>query len=38
LNLPVPALSAFALSPDQQRRRLLATLVEWVLSSPARNR
>jgi class 3 adenylate cyclase/predicted ATPase len=34
LNLPLPAeYPPFALSPEQQRRRLLATLVEWVLGS-----
>jgi len=32
LNLP-PAYPPSALAPDQQRRRLLATLVEWVLGS-----
>jgi predicted ATPase len=32
LNLPLSATySPFPLSPEQQRRRLLATLVEWVL-------
>jgi class 3 adenylate cyclase/tetratricopeptide (TPR) repeat protein len=34
LNLPLPPeYPPSALSPDQQRRRLLATLVEWVLGS-----
>ena len=34
LNLPVPpGYATSALSPEQQRRRLLATLVEWVLGS-----
>jgi class 3 adenylate cyclase/tetratricopeptide (TPR) repeat protein len=34
LNLPVPArYLPSALPPEQQRRRLLATLVEWVLSA-----
>jgi len=34
LNLPPPAeYSPLALSPEQQRRLLLATLVEWVLGS-----
>jgi predicted ATPase len=34
LNLPLPArYPPLSLSPEQQRRRLLATLVEWVLSS-----
>jgi class 3 adenylate cyclase len=34
LNLPLPAeYRPSALSPEQQRRRLLATLVEWVLGS-----
>ena len=34
LNLPLPSqYPPSALSPDQQRRRLLATLVEWVLGS-----
>jgi class 3 adenylate cyclase/tetratricopeptide (TPR) repeat protein len=34
LNLVVPPeYPALALSPEQQRRRLLATLVEWVLGS-----
>jgi predicted ATPase len=36
LNLPLPAeYPSSTLSPEQQRRRLLATLVEWVLG-PAR--
>jgi hypothetical protein len=34
LNLPVPArYLPSPLSPEQQRRRLLATLVEWVLGA-----
>ena len=34
LNLPLPAeYPPSTLSPEQQRRRLLATLVEWVLGS-----
>src|SRR5258708_38047595 len=34
LNLPLPPeYPPSALAPDQQRRRLLATLVEWVLGS-----
>jgi class 3 adenylate cyclase len=34
LNLPIPAnYPPLALSPEQQRRRLLATLVEWVLGA-----
>jgi class 3 adenylate cyclase len=34
LNLPTPAkYPALALSPDQQRRRLLAMLVEWALGA-----
>ena len=34
MNLPLPPhYPPSLLSPDQQRRRLLATLVEWVLSS-----
>ena len=34
LNLPIPAnYPALALSPEQQRRRLLATLVEWALGT-----
>jgi class 3 adenylate cyclase/tetratricopeptide (TPR) repeat protein len=34
LNLPLPAkYSPLPLSPEQQRRRLLATLVEWVLGA-----
>jgi class 3 adenylate cyclase len=34
LNLPLPpGYPTLALSPEQQRRRLLATLVEWVLGS-----
>src|SRR5260370_18547810 len=34
LNLVIsPEYPALALSPEQQRRRLLATLVEWVLGS-----
>ena len=34
LNLPLPPeYSASPLSPEQQRRRLLATLVEWVLGA-----
>ena len=34
LNLPLPAnYPPSALSPEQQRRRLLATLVEWVLGA-----
>src|SRR5262249_20814058 len=34
LNLPIPAKSPpLLLSPDQERRRLLATLVEWVLGA-----
>jgi class 3 adenylate cyclase/tetratricopeptide (TPR) repeat protein len=34
LNLPIPArYLPSPLSPEQQRRRLLATLVEWVLSA-----
>ena len=34
LNLPIPAkYSPSPLSPEQQRRRLLATLVEWVLGA-----
>ena len=34
LNLPIPAkYLALALSSEQQRRRLLATLVEWALSA-----
>jgi tetratricopeptide (TPR) repeat protein len=34
LNLPLPAeYSPLALSPEQRRRLLLATLVEWVLGS-----
>jgi class 3 adenylate cyclase/tetratricopeptide (TPR) repeat protein len=34
LNLPLPAeYPALTVSPEQQRRRLLATLVEWVIGS-----
>ena len=34
LNLPIPAnYSPLPLAPEQQRRRLLATLVEWALSA-----
>ena len=34
LNLPIPAkYSPLALSPEQQRRRLLATLIDWVLGA-----
>ncbi|HEX4209392.1 MAG TPA: AAA family ATPase, partial [Candidatus Binataceae bacterium] len=34
LNLPIPAnFPPSTLLPEQQRRRLLATLVEWILSS-----
>ena len=34
LNLPLPTkYPPSTLSPEQQRRRLLATLVEWVLGS-----
>jgi predicted ATPase/class 3 adenylate cyclase/ribosomal protein L40E len=34
LNLPLPArYPSLTISPEQQRRRLLATLVEWVLGS-----
>ena len=34
LNLPIPAnFPAPTLSPEQQRRRLLATLVEWLLGA-----
>ena len=34
LNVPIPAkYPALALSPEQQRRRLLATLVEWALGA-----
>ncbi len=34
LNLPVPAkYPPLSLSPEQQRRRLLATLVDWVLGA-----
>jgi class 3 adenylate cyclase len=34
LNLPIPAkYPPLSLSPEQQRRRLLATLVEWVLGA-----
>jgi class 3 adenylate cyclase len=34
LNLPLPAkYPPLAMSPEQQRRRLLATLVEWVIGS-----
>jgi len=34
LNLPIPAkYPPLLLSPDQERRRLLATLVEWVLGA-----
>ena len=34
LNLPLPAkYPPLSLSPEQQRRRLLATLVEWVLGA-----
>src|SRR6516162_3457740 len=34
LNLPLPpAYTPSTLPPDQQRRRLLATLVQWVLGS-----
>jgi len=34
LNLPIPVnYPSLALSPEQQRRRLLATLVEWTLGA-----
>jgi predicted ATPase len=34
LNLPTPAnYPPLSLSPEQQRRRLLATLVEWALGA-----
>jgi predicted ATPase len=33
LNLPIPAYPPSALPPEQQRRRSLATLVEWLLSA-----
>jgi class 3 adenylate cyclase/tetratricopeptide (TPR) repeat protein len=33
LNLPITAFPPSPLSPEQQRRRLLATLVEWMLGA-----
>ena len=39
LNLPIPAtFPPSALLPEQQRRRLLATLVEWIWVRPGRSR